>query len=296
MKLEIQNAVLALSDRIFSEYGHTIKLCAEIEMLFHDCEQVPDAAWQALLDQASRANIPIESVGREQTGHTNIQQYEVRFKPSAAREAADALQWLKDSIPDWAATHHLQADLSACHAPSGLCNGLHWHLHLLNVDHMHVFVKQEEEMSAPLSDVLGGLLHTMPALMIGFAPNDDSYQRLQSGKDHVPTRICWGGNNRSVALRLPESVIPLRHIEHRVCGADADAYSSVWAILVGVHYGLKHQPKPGEQMYGDARRPNDYPMLPASLQAACAAMHEADWIERYEGGEALLALCDDIAN
>tara|TARA_B100001123_G_scaffold422622_1_gene531765 strand:- start:1327 stop:1713 length:387 start_codon:yes stop_codon:yes gene_type:complete len=123
-------------------------------------------------------------------------------------------------------------------------------------------MKQEDQLSEALQATLGGLLHMLEtSSMPIFAANDAAVSRLRSSADHVPVAACWGGNNRSVALRLPESVVPHRHIEHRVPGSDADPQEVIAAILQGVHYGLKRQPDPGPQFHGDARRSNELKRL-----------------------------------
>lgn len=262
------DAIEELAERILSEHGYSVHLCAEIEYLFVDCARVDDPFWEALLRLAARDNIPLETIGREATGRDDIQQYECRFSPADPLIAAGAVDWLHRAITAMAPLHAVQPLRCAFHAQSGLCCGLHWHLHLLDAQGGYVFFKRDEEMSDALRYTLGGLLACMAENMPAFAPHEHSYARLQSGADHVPTRICWGGNNRTAALRLPESVIPLRHIEHRVCGADADPFAAVRALLSGIDYGLTHRCDPGEQLFGDARRSTDLPLLPAPVQAA----------------------------
>jgi len=47
-----------------------------------------------------------------------------------------------------------------------------------------------------------------------------------------------GEDNRTVALRIPTDRGPGRRIEHRVCGADANPYLAMAAMLAGMHHGL----------------------------------------------------------
>ncbi len=266
--------VLALSKRIDDEFGYSVHICAEIEWLFFHEAAVPDAFFEAFIKKTQLDKIPLESIGREKTDNPLIQQYEFRFKASDPVSAGQAVEWLNRTI------NESNTQRIAFHEESYISSGLHWHLHLLDRQENYQFFKQEENVSPVLAHVLGGLLETMPAVMPYFAPNENSYRRLTSGVDHVPTKVCWGGNNRSCALRLPESVIPLRHIEHRVCGADADPMQSVWAILVGIHYGLKHETAPTAQCFGDANRPeSDYPLLPRSA----GDVPEAEWLKDYLG-------------
>lgn len=278
--LSIPELLTSLASRIESECGYSVHVCAEIEITFAHAGSVPDDFWFALQEAAIGAAIPLASFGREHTGRAQLQQYEARFSHTSPIEAASALQWLHDTLPNIASAHGVELMSFADAAREGIYSGLHWHLHLLNDEGNYCFFKQDEWLSAPLEWTLGGLLFTMPALMPYFAPSEASYLRLCSGADHIPSTQSWGGNNRSCALRLPESVVPHRHIEHRVCGADADPFASLWAILVGVHYGLVHCPELAAQCFGDANRANA-PRLPLSQEEAKASHDAAEWLKDY---------------
>jgi len=249
-------------------------------MAFAHDAGVPDAFWLNLLEEAQAAKVPLESFGREQTGKADFQQYECRFAHTDATSAGDALYWLANTMPALAKAHQLSLLSFEEACANQVYNGLHWHMHLMNAENQYCFFKRDDEMSAPLACSLGGLLETMPALMSCFAPQEVSYTRLRSGADHIPRTLSWGGNNRTCALRLPESVVPHRHIEHRVSGADADPFASLWALLVGVHYGLSHAPELPAQCFADANR-EALPLLPMSLEEAAAKKDEASWLKDY---------------
>ncbi len=281
-----------LAERIRADFGVSVHICAEIEWLFHQEGAVPDTFFEALLQQAQADDVRLESIGREVTNLPNLQQYEFRFRATDPAQAAEAIIWLREQIKVLAKTYKLSPECSAFSEQGAICSGLHWHLHLLDADENYLFMKQESQMTPPLAHTLAGLLHTMPALMFCFASSDNAYTRLRSGADHVPTKACWSGNNRSVALRMPESVIPLRHVEHRVCGADADPIASIWAILVGIHYGFTHQPALPEPCYGDANRPeSEFPFLPNHYRDAQHAMQQANWLAAYSEQPAQVAEC-----
>jgi glutamine synthetase len=106
-------------------------------------------------------------------------------------------------------------------------------------------------MSDALKFSIGGLLATMRDTMAAFAPSAESQARFTPGS-MAPTTISWGANNRTVAIRLPDSAHDNKRIEHRVASADADPGQVIAAILAGVHYGLKNRCDPGKQIHGDA--------------------------------------------
>ena len=68
-----------------------------------------------------------------------------------------------------------------------------------------------------------------------FLPLEGDRERLDE-KFMAPTHICYGGNNRTVAIRIPDS-IP-RRLEHRLPAASADPASVIYAILASIVKGL----------------------------------------------------------
>src|SRR3546814_5386945 len=63
-----------------------------------------------------------------------------------------------------------------------------------------------------------------------FAPHANSYRRFKANS-YAPVAPTWGVNNRTVSFRIPAGPPPSRHVEHRACGADANPYLAVAAVL-----------------------------------------------------------------
>ena len=127
-------------------------------------------------------------------------------------------------------------------------NGLHIHISVYDADGNNVFVDPESTQTPPLNDTMrhaiGGLGATMADCQAIFAPNANSYRRLQPGC-FAPLSPNWGYNHRNVSLRIPVSDAKNLRIEHRVAGADANPYLVVASILAGIHYGLTNKCDPG---------------------------------------------------
>lgn len=174
-------------------------------------------------------------------------QYEVALKP--IKNVAEFVQTatnLRQIIAD-----NFAADFSAKPYPDDYGSALHFHIHLENKTGTNVFTRDEDGTYSPaLLHTLGGLLSTMKQNLSTFSPNDTT--RFYEHGKHSPTHICWGGNNRSVALRLPDKPLDNKHIEHRLAAADADIAACVEAILEGVTYGLQNEFSPAEPIYGNA--------------------------------------------
>lgn len=144
-------------------------------------------------------------------------------------------------------------------------SGLHVHIHLENSEGANVFRKEEKALSPELEAALAGALADLPRALKAFAPRRESLLRFEPGW-HAPVKACWGTNNRTVALRLPdgasqtvgqEALAKLknsstRRIEHRVAGSDADAGAVVTAVLEGILLGLRENPPLSAPVFGDA--------------------------------------------
>lgn len=79
------------------------------------------------------------------------------------------------------------------------------------------------------------LCHYLSQYIKYFLPRPEDYKRLDS-KFMAPTHISWGGNNRSVLIRIPDS-LPKR-LEHRLAAASADPAEVIFAILDSIRQGI----------------------------------------------------------
>src|SRR5690606_2846670 len=141
----------------------------------------------------------------------------------------DQATMLKRVIKGAARKHGLDATFMA--KPYGDCsgNGMHVHFSILDKDGKNIFAGSDARGSDALRHAIAGLLSTMPEAAAVFAPNFDSYRRFMPGS-HAPTRVAWGYDNRTAALRVPESDLIATRIEHRVPGADANPYLAIAAM------------------------------------------------------------------
>ena len=127
-------------------------------------------------------------------------------------------------------------------------NGLHIHISVYDAEGNNIFADPASSDTPPVSaamrHAIGGLGETMEAAQAIFAPNANSYRRLQPGC-FAPLAPNWGYNHRNVSLRIPVSDAKNLRIEHRVAGADANPYLVMAAVLAGIHHGLVNECEPG---------------------------------------------------
>ena len=177
-------------------------------------------------------------------------QFEVNLGHRAdALLAADEALMLKRLIKAAARETGGQATFMAKPFEGESGNGLHVHVSLLDRDGNNVFAGANGE--ALLGHAIHGLQATLDESILLFAPNANSYRRLQP-MSYAPTAPTWGHNNRTVAFRVPAGDPKARRVEHRVAGADANPYLVAAAVLAGILHGLETAGDPGPPTTGNA--------------------------------------------
>lgn len=183
-------------------------------------------------------------------------QFEAHFQPKNDVEdiAADIESFIQNSInavdglrvnfhpkpldnqPGSSLHIHLSSDL---YDPYGL--GLNGGVMLPTVDPNNEYVLWS----------IGGMLEKMPqpkGMKICF-PNADSKSRIKPWMN-APTKICWGKNNRSVAIRIPDS--KPKRIEYRLAGSDANPKELIKYVIESAQYGIDNKIEPDEAVFGNA--------------------------------------------
>ena len=160
-------------------------------------------------------------------------------------------------------------------------NGLHVHCSLLDENGTNVFDDGGEEGSDLLRYAVAGGLELLPASMLLFAPSFNAYRRFQPG-NHAPTESAWGYDNRTTAIRIPESPSAARRLEHRVAGADANPYLVLAAVLAGIWHGIENTLSPPNPIEGNAwDQESNAPALPTTMDEAISVFDKSDVLSSY---------------
>ncbi|MFL6609075.1 MAG: glutamine synthetase family protein [Pseudomonas sp.] len=164
-------------------------------------------------------------------------------------------------------------------------SGMHMHVSLADRDGHNLFASEAADGTPLLRQAVGGMLETLLDSLLMFCPNANSYRRFQSNS-YAPLAPTWGVDNRTVSLRVPGGPAFSRHIEHRVCGADANPYLAAAAILAGIHRGIRQQRDPGAPVQG-----NGYAQatewLPTDWLTALCTLEASAWAREAFGSEFL---------
>ncbi len=112
-----------------------------------------------------------------------------------------------------------------------------------------------------LQQVAFSLLEKTNDMLIILAPNSEDYARFltttnlnlfKNGKFSAPTNLSFGADNRTCAIRIPNSKNNTR-LEYRVASASANPFLAIAVILLAIAYGNNSQNyKNLKQIHGNA--------------------------------------------
>jgi glutamine synthetase len=136
---------------------------------------------------------------------------------------------------------------------------------------------------------IAGVMEHAPAMMVFFNPTVNSYRRLNM-EALVPTRVCWGHDNRFTLVRVPQERGGATRIEVRLGDGTANPYLAYTAALAAGLDGIKRElepPDPVEGLIYELPEEKQGTPLPDSFGAALEAL-DADPVIVEAMGEELV--------
>ncbi len=235
-----------------------------------------DTFFTELYDACEAMDIPADT----STSETGLGQFEVNLMhcDDPLRAADDA--WLfKMLVKGLARRHGFAASFMAKPYPEYSGSGLHTHFSLIDAKGENVFDSGGPKGTAMLRQAVAGCLNAMHDSTLVFAPHRNSYERLVPDK-HAPTKICWGYENRTAAIRIPAGSPAARRIEHRVAGGDVNPYLMLAVILGSALDGIERELEPPTPVTGNAYS-EDLKQLPSTWEAAIDAFEGSSILPRF---------------
>jgi glutamine synthetase len=209
-----------------------------------------------------------------------LNQYEVRFTVcSNPVTLAQHIILAKEILANTATRLGFEVDFAA--KPFSDQPGSALHLHLsLNSQGVNLFTGEDNQESLLLNMAIAGLCKIMPASMIFFAHQARDFARFVPYAN-APVNVSWGGNNRTVSLRIPCNIN--KRIEHRLACASADPYYAILAFLIGVDYGIRNKLSLREKkIYGRAYdKCYNLVSLPNNIFSAARKFKQEQVIQEY---------------
>lgn len=249
-----------------------------------DNDLLVDAHVEGLLGDLRRlmplARIPVElSQGEGGRG-----QFEVSLRHADALEAADRHCVYKLGVKTLAERRGLAATFMAKVADEEPGSSCHIHLSLADADGCAV-TATGGELTALGRSFIAGLLAHAPDLALLYAPNTNSYKRLQPNT-WAPANLTWGVDNRTALVRVCGTT-KHRRFEFRAPGADANPYLALAAVIAAGLAGIETEMEPPPPSTGDAYQASA-PAIPRDLTeavelfASSAVAREALGVEVHE--------------
>ncbi|KQZ71887.1 glutamine synthetase [Sphingopyxis sp. Root214] len=207
----------------------------------------------------------------------------LRHKPDALRACDDAIMY-KRLVKAIAQQHGLEATFMAKPFAEQAGSGMHIHVSVNDASGANIFASADPEGTPALRHAIGGMIGSVGDAFALFAPHANSYRRFKANS-YAPVAPTWGVNNRTVSFRIPAGPPPSRHVEHRACGADANPYLAVAAVLSGMHHGMTNKIDPGTAVVGNGydrdNSGDDKP--PSNWFAAVDRFHDSALMRDYLG-------------
>ncbi|XXF09936.1 glutamine synthetase [Pseudomonas sp. D2-3] len=202
-----------------------------------------------------------------------------------ALQAVDEGIRYKRLVKGVANRHGLQACFMAKPFGDRAGSGMHLHVSLADAQGNNLYTSEDPQGTPLLRHSIGGMMATLLDSLAIFCPNANSFRRFQANS-YAPLAKSWGVNNRTVSFRVPGGPAISRHIEHRICGADANPYLAAAAILAGIHHGIREQIDPGAAMVGNGYE-QATEFLPTDWLTALRALEGSAWAREALGEELL---------
>ncbi len=228
------------------------------------------------------AGIPVEQSNPEYAPG----QVEVNIRYDDALPAVDRVVAFRSLVKDIATANGLMATFMAKPFIDQSGSGFHTH-HSLWKDGANLF-SDGGKLSKLGTHYLGGLQRHMPETALAGATTPNAYLRRRP-HTFCPTNDAWGGDNRTVAIRVIDGSDSAVRIEKRDGSADCNPYLLVATEIAAGLRGIKEKAEPSEREDGNAYVVERHRALPGDLPTAIAAAKGSE-LMRETLGEDLLGI------
>jgi len=210
-------------------------------------------------------------------------QYELNIPHAAALEAADVGFLFKQGVKEICALRGMTATFMSKLSADDFGSSLHVHQSVWRQDDSAFFDQSRDDgMSDLLRHFVAGQLRTLVPFSPIWMPTPPSFKR-GGAYTAAGTTETWGGDNKTLSLRVLAHDAATCRIEHRVAGADANIYLTLAAMLAGGLYGIERELELPPAYEGDAYADPDLQTMPPTLDEAIPAFEQSEVANEYLG-------------
>ena len=209
-----------------------------------------DPIFEDVYDYCDAMGLDIDTLSHE----AGAAQIEINFNHGEALELADQVLLFKRTVREAAMRHQVYATFMAKPMQNEPGSAMHLHQSVIDVHTGKNLFSDDDGENTPLfRSFIAGLQKFLPAAMPLFAPNVNSYRRIDPNSD-APINVHWGLDNRTTGFRVPVSEPESRRVENRVAGADANPYLMIAGSLACGYLGMMQKLAPSNPVEGSAKR------------------------------------------
>jgi len=220
-------------------------------------------------NQLQEMGVTIEASNPEYSGG----QFEVNILHGPALESADRAILLRAAVRALARDAGLDATFMAKPWTDRSGSGMHVHQSLWRGDDN--VLHGGHELSPAGRHYVAGLLRRMREFTLFGSPSPNAYHR-RSDYTFSPTVLCWGFDNRTLAVRAIVGTPGSTRFEQRDASAEANPYLVFAGQLSAGMEGVSDGIEPPEPLTGDAYSRGDLERLPTSFGEAYRLLEESD--------------------
>jgi glutamine synthetase len=208
-------------------------------------------------------------------------QIELNLRYGNALSAADETCMLKQCVKEVARHHGFRASFMPKIWQEQSGSGYHVNQSLRNIGGNGAFLTADKGMSDVMRHYMAGLLRYAPELYVLGAWSVNAYKRQES-LSFAPTRVNWGMDNRTTAVRALLSGEETR-LENRAAASDANPYLVFAANLASGLEGVRQGLEPPERVVNNGYEPGTGDEVPTSLEDATARFASSEVARKYFG-------------
>jgi glutamine synthetase len=237
-----------------------------------------DPLFEDMYDYCEAQEIDIDTLIHE----SGAAQVEINFNHGDPMELADQAFLFKRTVRQTAVRKGLYATFMAKPYEGEPGSAMHLHQSVVGIATGDNLFSDAAGANTDLFRFhIGGLQQYLAGAMLMIAPNVNSYRRIIKD-DGAPINTHWGEENRTVGLRIPNSVPSGRRLENRVPGADANPYLAIAASLACGYLGMINELEPTAPMTGNAYESKRH-VLPRHMLDAIAKFEKAKDLQEIVG-------------
>lgn len=241
---------------------------AELEFLLQD-----------LRERLAVLGVPVEAVNPEYAGG----QAEVNIKYTEALAAADRAVLTRHFVREMARSHGLDATFMAKPWTEQAGSGMHLHQSVWRVPAASAetggaranLFHSADGLSNEGNAYIAGLVRYMRELVLLGSATPNAYHR-RADYSFAPTRICWGADNRTLAVRAITGSEGSTRVEQRDAAADCNIYLAMAGQFAAGLTGFAARWTPPDPVTGNAYTRTDLPLLPESFPEALDLLASSD--------------------